>query len=74
MSDGLSNDELEESLAFKRGRLREAKAEIEEMREVLAKLLALQHAKYELSYLDRGIGTSTEIAVWLDVRKIVERK
>lgn len=52
----------------------ETLAALEEARSVLAKLLALPHAKYELSYLDRGIGTSTESAVWLDVRRIVERK
>jgi len=48
--------------------------QLSEARVVLAKLLALPHAKYELSYLDRGIGTSTESAVWLDVRRIVEGK
>ena len=43
-------------------------------RAVLKKLLALPEAKIALSYLHRGIGTSTEIAAWLEAETLINQE
>lgn len=44
-----------------------------ELLEALQKLLDLQVAKKELEYLDKGIGTKTPNAAWLEARAAVAK-
>ncbi|MFY3461077.1 hypothetical protein ACOTJD_30920, partial [Achromobacter xylosoxidans] len=44
-----------------------------ELLEALQKLLDLQVAKKELEYLDKGIGTKTPNAAWLEARAAIAK-
>lgn len=44
-----------------------------ELLQALQKLLDLRVAKEELEYLDRGIGTKTPNAAWLDARAAIAK-